>query len=143
VIAVRTFATVARVKRPQHLAHATAVLAVSALAAPATAAANGLAGSDASSVSDFLGLGFQHMLLGWDHLLFAAGVILLAGEPRRAAKLVSLFVLGHSTTLMSASSSVRSRPSLRLRRLRSCSSRCGGREQHWPGRRPPGLPSQA
>jgi hypothetical protein len=29
-----------------------------------------------------------HMLLGWDHLLFAAGVVLLAGQPRRAASMI-------------------------------------------------------
>lgn len=40
------------------------------------------------------------MLLGRDHLLFNAGVVVLAVELRRGAKLVSVFVLGHSTTLI-------------------------------------------
>ena len=40
------------------------------------------------------------MLLGWDHLLFITGVVLLAGGLGRAAKLISLFVAGHSLTLL-------------------------------------------
>jgi hydrogenase/urease accessory protein HupE len=43
------------------------------------------------------------MLLGWDHLLFIFGVVLLAGRFDRAIKLISVFVLGHSLTLMLAS----------------------------------------
>jgi hypothetical protein len=42
------------------------------------------------------------MVAGWDHLLFIAGVVLLAGQLFRAAKLVSLFVAGHSLTLLIA-----------------------------------------
>ncbi|WP_020389688.1 HupE/UreJ family protein [Kribbella catacumbae] len=41
-------------------------------------------------------------MLGWDHLLFIAGIVLLSGELRRAAKLISVFVVGHSTTLIIA-----------------------------------------
>lgn len=47
-------------------------------------------------------VGAEHMLLGWDHLLFIVSVVLLAGEFRRAVKFISLFVLGHSTTLIIA-----------------------------------------
>jgi hydrogenase/urease accessory protein HupE len=54
------------------------------------------------SIPEFLWMGFTQMLLGWDHLLFALGVVLLAGEPRRAARLISLFALGHSVTLIAA-----------------------------------------
>lgn len=42
------------------------------------------------------------MLSGWDHLLFIVGVVLLAGSMRTVAKLVSLFVLGYSLTLLVA-----------------------------------------
>jgi len=42
------------------------------------------------------------MLAGWDHLLFVGGILLLAAEMRRAAKLISLFALGHSVTLFTA-----------------------------------------
>ncbi|MFU8853580.1 HupE/UreJ family protein [Micromonospora sp. SL1-18] len=43
----------------------------------------------------FVWLGTMHMLARWDHLLFVGGILLLA---RRAAKLISLFALGHSIT---------------------------------------------
>ena len=52
------------------------------------------------STFEYVPLGIEHMLLGWDHLLFVLGIVLLAGRPRRAAKLISLFVLGHSLTLV-------------------------------------------
>ncbi|MDX8048468.1 HupE/UreJ family protein [Lentzea sp. BCCO 10_0798] len=65
--------------------------------------AHGISGTAAGkSVWEFVPLGIEHMLLGWDHLAFIAGVVLLAGELRRAAKLISVFVLGHSTTLIVA-----------------------------------------
>ncbi len=53
-------------------------------------------------LGSYLGLGFGHMVGGWDHLLFIAGVVLFAGNWRTAAKLISLFVLGHSLTLLVA-----------------------------------------
>jgi hydrogenase/urease accessory protein HupE len=65
------------------------------------ASAHGIGGGG-ETVGDFVWLGFTHMLLGWDHLLFVGGVVLLAGQVRRAAKLISLFALGHSTTLIIA-----------------------------------------
>jgi len=49
---------------------------------------------------EYVPLGIEHMLLGWDHLLFVLGIVLLAGQAKRAAKLISLFVLGHSLTLI-------------------------------------------
>ncbi|SHN26524.1 HupE/UreJ family protein [Cryptosporangium aurantiacum] len=71
------------------------------LAVPGTASAHGITGTG-PSVASFLRAGFEHMLLGWDHLLFVAGVLILAGEVRRAVALISLFALGHSTTLVVA-----------------------------------------
>jgi len=50
-------------------------------------------------LAEYLWLGFIHMLGGWDHLLFIAGVVLIAGTLKSAAKLISLFVAGHSLTL--------------------------------------------
>ena len=52
------------------------------------------------STFEYVPLGVEHMLLGWDHLLFVLGIVLLAGQMQRAAKLISLFVLGHSLTLI-------------------------------------------
>ena len=40
--------------------------------------------------------------MGWDHLLFILGCVLLAPSVKAAAKLISLFVLGHSITLLIA-----------------------------------------
>ncbi|GAA1838121.1 hypothetical protein GCM10009682_63370 [Luedemannella flava] len=54
------------------------------------------------SIPEFGWMGVTHMVLGWDHLLFALGVVLLAGSPRRAAGMISLFALGHSVTLIAA-----------------------------------------
>lgn len=84
---------------PLVLAAITALLALTA--SPATA--HGV-GGDAGhrTILGFIPLGFEHMLLGWDHLLFVAGVLLISKDWLRAAKLISIFVLGHSTTLIIA-----------------------------------------
>lgn len=70
---------------------------------PAAAAAHGLTG-DATDKStlEYVPLGIEHMLLGWDHLLFVLGIVFFARSPGRAAKLISLFVVGHSLTLIVA-----------------------------------------
>ena len=49
------------------------------LSAAQAAAAHGI-GADASDKSawEFLPLGIEHVLLGWDHLLFIAGVLPLS-----------------------------------------------------------------
>lgn len=74
------------------------------LVAPTSAYAHALFGSNDPNrpLIEYLTLGFGHMVGGWDHLLFITGVVLLAGNWRSAAKLVSLFVAGHSLTLLVA-----------------------------------------
>ncbi|MEV1142234.1 HupE/UreJ family protein [Micromonospora sp. NPDC049799] len=79
----------------------TAMVITVVLAAPGVAWAHGVGGSS-DTVGGFVWLGTKHMLAGWDHLLFVGGILLLAGEVRRAAKLISLFALGHSVTLFTA-----------------------------------------
>lgn len=80
-----------------------AVSGVALLLLPATAAAHGITGeATGRSTAGYVPLGIEHMLLGWDHLLFVLGIVLLARGPRRAAKLISLFVAGHSLTLVVA-----------------------------------------
>src|SRR5215210_6071882 len=73
-------------------------------ALPASALAHGLAGgyNPNRPVPEYLWLGFWHMVAGWDHLLFIAGVVLLSETVRTAAKLISLFAAGHSLTLLTA-----------------------------------------
>src|SRR5215217_8542041 len=51
---------------------------------------------------EYVWIGFWHMVGGWDHLLFILGVVLIAGALKPAAKLISLFVAGHSLTLIVA-----------------------------------------
>ena len=64
--------------------------AVVSLSLATSAAAHGLAGGyDPSRPTlEYVWLGYWHMLAGWDHLLFIAGVVLLAGNVRDATKLV-------------------------------------------------------
>lgn len=80
------------------------LLSVLALGVPAAASAHGLNVDDDPNraLIQYVILGFEHMALGWDHLLFIIGMVLLAPNAKTAAKLVSLFVLGHSLTLLVA-----------------------------------------
>lgn len=76
---------------------------LSPLAMPSAVWAHGIhSEAENLSILGFIRLGIEHMLLGWDHLLFVAGVLLIAGNARRAAKLISIFALGHSITLIVA-----------------------------------------
>ena len=48
---------------------------------------------------DYLDLGLEHILTGFDHLLFVLGLLLLVRIPRRLFWTISAFTLGHSVTL--------------------------------------------
>jgi hypothetical protein len=48
----------------------------------------------------FLYLGAKHMVTGYDHLLFLLGVIFFLYRLQHVAIYVSLFALGHSTTMI-------------------------------------------
>ena len=48
----------------------------------------------------FIYLGAKHMVTGYDHLLYLAGVIFYLRTLRDVVALVSLFALGHSITLL-------------------------------------------
>ena len=48
----------------------------------------------------FMYLGAKHMVTGYDHLLYLAGVIFYLGKLIDVVKFVSLFALGHSITLL-------------------------------------------
>lgn len=77
---------------------------------PAVAMAHGVAERDAGFIEQvrgvqvlpFLYLGAKHMVTGYDHLLFLAGVIFFLYRLRDVALYASLFALGHSLTLMGA-----------------------------------------
>ena len=55
--------------------------------------ANGIA------VPGYLKLGVEHILTGFDHLLFVLGLLLLIGPNRRLIKAVTAFTVAHSMTL--------------------------------------------
>jgi len=48
----------------------------------------------------FLYLGAKHMVTGYDHLLFLLGVVFFLYRMKHVAIYVSLFALGHSTTML-------------------------------------------
>ncbi|MCR5878721.1 HupE/UreJ family protein [Phenylobacterium sp. J367] len=71
--------------------------------------AHGVADKDATFIAanpgpqvvPFLYLGAKHMVTGYDHLLFLAGVIFFLRRLRDVALYATLFSLGHSVTLLS------------------------------------------
>lgn len=58
-----------------------------------------LSESSGASVPTYLVLGVEHMLLGFDHLLFVLGLTLLSRRVWEVAKLVTAFTVAHSITL--------------------------------------------
>ncbi len=59
-----------------------------------------LLGVDGPAVGIFAYLGAKHMVTGYDHLLFLAGVIFFLYRLRDVVSYVSLFTIGHSLTLL-------------------------------------------
>ncbi|VVT27831.1 conserved membrane hypothetical protein [Sphingomonas aurantiaca] len=51
-------------------------------------------------IGPFLYLGAKHMVTGYDHLLFLFGVIFFLYRMKDVASYVTLFAIGHSTTLI-------------------------------------------
>lgn len=52
-----------------------------------------------SSFLDYVALGIEHIMSGWDHLAFVFGLLLLATRLGDVARLVTGFTLAHSLTL--------------------------------------------
>src|SRR5262249_5353025 len=50
-------------------------------------------------LGSFVRLGIEHILTGWDHLLFLLGLLLRGGSWFALAKIVTAFTLAHSITL--------------------------------------------
>lgn len=59
----------------------------------------GTAQGRAAVVRAFIVSGFEHILIGPDHLLFLLGLLLLGGSLWRLATIVTAFTVGHSVTL--------------------------------------------
>src|SRR5688572_14947983 len=78
------------------------------LACASAAEAHGVSGKDAvfleglrgRAIGPLLYLGAKHMVTGYDHLLFLVGVIFFLYRLRDVLLYVSLFTIGHSTTLL-------------------------------------------
>lgn len=47
----------------------------------------------------YFGLGVEHLLFGYDHILFVIGLVLLVGEWRRLVYVITAFTVAHSLTL--------------------------------------------
>jgi hypothetical protein len=78
------------------------------LLAPSKALAHGVAAGDKGYIQEIVGvnlipfayLGAKHMVTGYDHLLFLLGVIFFLYRLKDIGVYVTLFALGHSTTLL-------------------------------------------
>ncbi len=78
------------------------------LMAAGSAAGHGIEGADQEfllnnvgpNIGPYMYLGAKHMVTGYDHLLFLAGVIFFLYRLRDVALYVTLFAVGHSTTLL-------------------------------------------
>ncbi len=92
----------------QRVAIAIAALVVFTLLLPGGASAHNVSKRDATFVESntgaavvpFLYLGAKHMVTGYDHLLFLVGVIFFLYRLKDVVQYVSLFTVGHSTTLL-------------------------------------------
>jgi len=73
-----------------------------------TAAAHNVTEGDAGYIQEIWGvnlipftyLGAKHMVTGYDHILFLLGVVFFLYKMRDVAIYVSLFAIGHSTTML-------------------------------------------
>jgi hypothetical protein len=98
-----------RVARASGRLRLASLLGVSAiLILPAAALAHAVAEGDKGYIQEISGvnlisfayLGAKHMVTGYDHLLFLAGVIFFLYRLKDIGLYVSLFALGHSTTML-------------------------------------------
>lgn len=92
----------------RHIAANLALAALSLLLLVSTAAAHAVAEGDKGYIQEITGLhlipfvylGAKHMVTGYDHLLFLFGVIFFLYRLKHIAIYVSLFAIGHSTTML-------------------------------------------
>ena len=58
------------------------------------------------AIRQFLVLGLEHILTGWDHLAFLFGLLVVGGNLRDAVKIITSFTIAHSLTLALATLNV-------------------------------------
>jgi hypothetical protein len=88
--------------------HATCAAFVALALLPTELLAHGVAAGDKGYIQEIVGvhlipfayLGAKHMVTGYDHLLFLLGVIFFLYRLKEIGVYVSLFAIGHSTTLL-------------------------------------------
>ena len=81
---------------------------VALLVVPAAAFAHGVTAGDAGYIQEMTGvlmlpfayLGAKHMVTGYDHLLFLLGIIFFLYRLKDVGVYVTLFAIGHSSTLL-------------------------------------------
>ncbi|MGD8358601.1 MAG: HupE/UreJ family protein, partial [Lysobacterales bacterium] len=64
--------------------------------------------------AEYLSLGFHHILMGIDHLLFVLGLLVIVGHRRMLIKTITAFTVAHSITLALATLGYASIPRLPL-----------------------------
>jgi hydrogenase/urease accessory protein HupE len=84
--------------------------ASSTVEAPEASAPDASAPQPAASFRGFLKLGVEHILTGYDHLLFLFGLLIACRRFSTAAKIITCFTLAHSLTLALAALDVVSLP---------------------------------
>jgi len=85
-----------------------AMIALALLALASTAFAHAVTAGDKGYIMEvsgmnlipFMYLGAKHMVTGYDHLLFLFGVVFFLYKMKHVALYVSLFAIGHSTTML-------------------------------------------
>jgi hypothetical protein len=70
--------------------------------APSASIAPGERARAVRGIGSYLRLGVEHILSGWDHLMFLLLLIVVASRLREVAVLVTGFTVGHSVTLAAA-----------------------------------------
>jgi len=94
----------------RHIAHATGAIGVDAVCfrgqadfhVPVPSAVPGAAAPEVKSPPSwhqFLWMGVEHILTGYDHLVFLFGLVLLGGRPRAIVLVITAFTVAHSITL--------------------------------------------
>jgi hydrogenase/urease accessory protein HupE len=76
-----------------------------------------LSGPQGIAVPGYLRLGVEHILTGFDHLLFVLGLLLLVGPGWRLVKTVTAFTVAHSITLALAALGYQRLPSATIEAL--------------------------
>lgn len=80
---------------------------VTILIIPLTLFAHDIADADQAILADgglwaYVWVGAKHMLTGYDHLLFLTGVIFFLTDVKSIIKFITVFTVGHSSTLLTA-----------------------------------------